>query len=91
MSHFSWHDWFPRCNSTFQWYFSYFNLGFTGCTVIGALNAVHEEPVVEDGKVVVGKVANINFSVDHRYIDGGKCKNLISTFLNVFENPESYL
>jgi len=62
-------------------------LGFTGCTSFIALNAVHEEPVIEDGKVVVGKVANINFAVDHRYIDGGKCKKLIPAFLHIFEEP----
>jgi pyruvate/2-oxoglutarate dehydrogenase complex dihydrolipoamide acyltransferase (E2) component len=37
--------------------------------------------------VVVGKVANMNFAVDHRYIDGGKCKKLIPAFLNIFEEP----
>ena len=63
------------------------NSGFTGCTVLATLNAVHDGPVVEDGKVVVGKVANINFVVDHRYVDGGKCKNLVSTFMHVFESP----
>jgi len=63
------------------------NLGFTGCTFFVALNAVHEEPVVEDGKVVVGRVANMNFAVDHRYVDGGRCKNLIPAFLSIFEDP----
>jgi hypothetical protein len=34
---------------------------------------------------------NVNFVVDHRYIDGGRCKNLVSTFKKVFEQPENYL
>ena len=56
-----------------------------------ALNAVHDEAVVEDGKIVVGKIANINFAVDHRYVDGGRCKKLFPAFEDVFENPEKYL
>lgn len=51
------------------------------------MNAVHEEPVVEDGNIVVGRVANMNFAVDHRYVDGGRCKNLIPAFLSIFEDP----
>ena len=45
-----------------------------------ALNAVHDEAVVEDGKIVVGKIANMNFAVDHRYVDGGRCKKLLIRF-----------
>lgn len=33
----------------------------------------------------------MNFAVDHRYVDGGKCKNLIPSFMSIFENPEQYL
>lgn len=34
---------------------------------------------------------NCNFVADHRYIDGGRCKNLMKAFRDVFENPEKYL
>ena len=37
------------------------------------------------------KVANVNFVVDHRYVDGGRCKILIPSFLIAFEYPEQYL
>lgn len=40
---------------------------------------------------MIGKVANINFAVDHRYVDGGKCKKLIPSFMSVFENPEKFM
>lgn len=33
----------------------------------------------------------MNFAVDHRYVDGGRCKNLIPSFLSIFENPEQFL
>jgi hypothetical protein len=55
-------------------------LGFTGCTFFVALNAVQDQAVVEDGKIVVGKIANINFALDHRYVDGGKGKILFPAF-----------
>jgi pyruvate/2-oxoglutarate dehydrogenase complex dihydrolipoamide acyltransferase (E2) component len=58
---------------------------------LAALNAVHDEPAVEDGKVIVAKTAIVNFVVDHRYVDGGKCKNLVATFKRIFEVPEEYL
>ena len=66
-------------------------IGFTGCTFLAALNAIIEEPVVENGKIVVGKVVNVNFVADHRYIDGGRCKDLFPCFYRVFEHPEEYL
>lgn len=33
----------------------------------------------------------MNFSVDHRYVDGGRCKKLIPAFMSIFEDPEKYL
>jgi pyruvate/2-oxoglutarate dehydrogenase complex dihydrolipoamide acyltransferase (E2) component len=39
-----------------------------------AVNAVTEAPVIENGEVKVGKVMNLNFSVDHRFVDGGRAK-----------------
>ena len=56
-----------------------------------AANAIVDQPVVEDGKVVVGKVMNCNFVVDHRYIDGGNVAGMENIFRKVFENPEKYL
>jgi pyruvate/2-oxoglutarate dehydrogenase complex dihydrolipoamide acyltransferase (E2) component len=47
--------------------------------------------VIEDGKIVIGKVMNMNFAVDHRYVDGGKCTRLIPTLRKVLEDPEQYL
>ena len=61
--------------------------GFMDCIFFVSLNAVHEEPVVENGQIVVGRVVNCNFVVDHRYIDGGKAKTLVKAFKSVFENP----
>lgn len=45
--------------------------GFANNTMLLAANAIADQPVIEDGQVVVGKVMNCNFVVDHRYVDGG--------------------
>jgi pyruvate dehydrogenase E2 component (dihydrolipoamide acetyltransferase) len=38
--------------------------------ILLALGAVKEQPVVESGKIVVGKVMKVNATFDHRFIDG---------------------
>lgn len=58
--------------------------GFANCTIFASINAVIKSPVVEEGEVVVGEVMNCNFVVDHRYVDGGRCKNLVPAFRKVF-------
>lgn len=65
--------------------------GFANCVFLLSVNAVQDAPVVEDGKVVAGKIMNCNFTVDHRYVDGGRAKKFTSAFQRVFENPEEYL
>jgi pyruvate/2-oxoglutarate dehydrogenase complex dihydrolipoamide acyltransferase (E2) component len=51
--------------------------------ILASANAVHDAPVIEDGKVVIGKVMNVNFVVDHRYVDGGKCTKMVPSFKKV--------
>lgn len=62
-----------------------------GCSFCVTLNAVRDCSVVYNGKVLIGKVANINFALDHRYVNVKKCQQLLPSFLNVFEYPEKYL
>jgi pyruvate dehydrogenase E2 component (dihydrolipoamide acetyltransferase) len=38
--------------------------------ILMAIGAVREGPVVEDGRIVVGKVMNLSVTFDHRFIDG---------------------
>lgn len=56
-----------------------------------SVNACMKAPVVEGDKVVVGEIMNVNFAVDHRYIDGGKAKSLVPAFRHIFEHPEEYM
>ena len=59
--------------------------------MFASVNAAVKAPVVEGDKIVVGDVMNINFVVDHRYVDGGKCTKLIPALRRVFECPEEYM
>jgi pyruvate dehydrogenase E2 component (dihydrolipoamide acetyltransferase) len=38
--------------------------------ILLALGAVREQPVVDDGQIVIGKVMKVNATFDHRFIDG---------------------
>ena len=38
--------------------------------ILLALGAVREQPVVENGQIVIGKVMKVNATFDHRFIDG---------------------
>jgi pyruvate/2-oxoglutarate dehydrogenase complex dihydrolipoamide acyltransferase (E2) component len=61
--------------------------GFLNATFMLAMNSIAKQPVVEDGKVVVGDVMQCNFMVDHRYMDGASGTKLLVYFNEVFENP----
>jgi pyruvate dehydrogenase E2 component (dihydrolipoamide acetyltransferase) len=60
---------------------------YTRVPIFVAPGAVKEAPVVEDGKIVVGKVMNINASFDHRFIDGFHAGVLANTLREMLENP----
>ena len=60
---------------------------YTNTPIFIAPGAVLEMPVVEDGKVVVGKVMSLNASFDHRFIDGFHAGVLAKTVKEMMENP----
>ena len=60
---------------------------YTRVPIFVAPGAVKEAPVVEDGKIVVGKVMNINATFDHRFIDGFHAGVLATTLREMLENP----
>ena len=64
---------------------------FSKCSVIVSVNKVIEKPVAVNGEVKVEKVVNINFTVDHRYIDGGKAAKMVPAFERVFSEPELFV
>lgn len=60
---------------------------YTAVPIFIAPGAVVDEPVVEDGKVIPGKVMRINASFDHRFIDGAHAAVLARTVKEMMENP----
>jgi pyruvate/2-oxoglutarate dehydrogenase complex dihydrolipoamide acyltransferase (E2) component len=60
---------------------------YTHVPIFVAPGMVKDVPVIEDGKVVPGKVMNINASFDHRFIDGYHASVLSKTLREMMENP----
>jgi pyruvate/2-oxoglutarate dehydrogenase complex dihydrolipoamide acyltransferase (E2) component len=60
---------------------------YTNVPIFVAPGAVCDEPVVQDGKVIPGKIMRINASFDHRYIDGMHASVLANTMRRMMENP----
>jgi pyruvate/2-oxoglutarate dehydrogenase complex dihydrolipoamide acyltransferase (E2) component len=60
---------------------------YTNTPIFVAPGAIVDEPVVEDGKVVPGKVMRIGASFDHRFIDGLHASVLAKTVRELLENP----
>lgn len=60
---------------------------YTRVPIFVAPGAVKDVPVVENNKVIPGKVMNINASFDHRFIDGAHAAVLAKTVREYLENP----
>lgn len=52
-----------------------------------AVGAVRDEPVVEDGAVVPGRVMTVTLSVDHRPVDGVVAARWLAALRELLENP----
>jgi pyruvate/2-oxoglutarate dehydrogenase complex dihydrolipoamide acyltransferase (E2) component len=60
---------------------------YTRVPIFVAVGVVKDAPVVDDGKLAVGKVMNVNASFDHRFIDGFHASVLSSTLRDCLEHP----
>lgn len=58
--------------------------------IIG-VGAAIEQPVVENGKIVVGTVMSTTLSGDHRVIDGAQGAEFLTTLKGLLENPAALL
>ena len=54
-----------------------------------AVGTVRKEPVVKDGKIVVGQRMSITLSCDHRVIDGALGAKLLQAIVAILEQPIS--
>ena len=55
-----------------------------------AMGAVEDQPVVENGAVVAGKVMSVNATFDHRVLDGSHAAKMARTLRTWMENPFDY-
>ncbi|OMJ73734.1 hypothetical protein SteCoe_27504 [Stentor coeruleus] len=55
-----------------------------------ALNTMKDEPVIDNGKIVVDKVLSIMFSFDHRFGDGSRGTKALGEMKNRLENPYEF-
>ncbi|MBO0685419.1 MAG: 2-oxo acid dehydrogenase subunit E2, partial [Candidatus Dormibacteraeota bacterium] len=80
--------------------FSISNLGMYGVdeftaiinppeSAILAVGAIKDAPVVEDGRLVVGKVMRMTLSVDHRVFYGATAAQFMAEVKRLLENPIS--
>lgn len=60
---------------------------YTHVPIFVAPGAVLDEPVVENGRIIPGKVMRINATFDHRFIDGMHASVLASTMRELLEHP----
>jgi pyruvate dehydrogenase E2 component (dihydrolipoamide acetyltransferase) len=56
-----------------------------------AVGVVRDEPVVEDGALVVGKTLKVTLSVDHRPVDGVVAARWLAAFVHLVEHPARVL
>lgn len=54
---------------------------------IMAVGAIRQEPVVEEGQIVVGNRMKVTLSCDHRTVDGATGAAFLQTFKGIMENP----
>lgn len=59
-----------------------------GESAILAVGAIREAPVVQEGKIVVGKEMTLTLSADHRFVDGAVAGKFLTTLRNLLEHPE---
>ena len=60
---------------------------YTRVPIFCAVGLVRDVPVVDDGKVLPGKIMNVNASFDHRFIDGFHASVLAGTLREMIEHP----
>ncbi len=61
------------------------------CPIFVMIGAVHDAPVVEDGKVVAGRVMNVRFTYDERVGDGLAARHGFDVMLDILQDPERWL
>jgi len=66
-------------------YASYNIFSKVNCVV--AINSIQKKPIVEGDQIVIKEMVNLNFTTDHRFIDGGGTPIIIKSLDSVFKDP----
>ena len=61
---------------------------YSGIHVICCMGAVHDDVVLRDGEIRVGKKLILNWSIDHRLVDGSTAAKMANRLAELFEKPE---
>lgn len=61
------------------------------CPLFMMVGKIEEKPVIEDGKIVIGKVMHIRFSYDERIADGFTAHFGIESVARVLSDPDRWL
>lgn len=59
-------------------------------SVILFIGKIDDKPIVRNGEIVIAPMINLNFTVDHRYVDGGLAKKIIEVIDDFFDCPEKF-
>ena len=55
-----------------------------------SIGKIIERPTAVNKQVEVRPMVFVNFTIDHRFIDGARCKLINKAIYESFENPEKY-
>jgi pyruvate dehydrogenase E2 component (dihydrolipoamide acetyltransferase) len=58
--------------------------------MICAICQIVNKPIVKNGEIVIAPMINLNFTIDHRFLDGSKAKIVLNAMEEVMNNPEKY-
>jgi len=63
---------------------------FSRVPIVLATGEVREQPVVEQGEIVIRKIMKVNATFDHRFIDGFHAATMSRTLRSWLEEPERF-
>jgi pyruvate/2-oxoglutarate dehydrogenase complex dihydrolipoamide acyltransferase (E2) component len=63
---------------------------FSRVPLLFAIGEAKDQVLVEDGRPAVGKVMNVNATMDHRVVDGFHAARIASVLREWMENPEAH-
>ena len=55
------------------------------------IGRISEQPIVHNGKIVIGKVLPLSISADHRIVDGAEVSRFLNTIMEYLANPVSMI